>query len=431
LPQRFQFSPFRREKISNAVGEKSGGPANKQVEDSWVRFLIATGGFPPASCRSRFLLIPSPPFGSSSMRYSSPLPAPVLFPQTHRRAFTLIELLVVIAIIAILIGLLLPAVQKVREAAARMTCQNHVKQLVLASHNFHDSNGVLPPFSAFWNGNTTPVSAHFLLLPFIEQNNLYTQANGDSYNARTAVVETFWCPTDSSTSGGRFDAKAAIAPDGTNYTNRVSVGGVFYGTTNYAINAQVAAVSVQSGHGFRGGMTLLGIKDGTSQTVLFAERMAVCNGENYPNRYPATPNLGLGSITYCIWARGAKSNATDPWSDGANADNPAAATGTFPEGYSWWDSPAYDTPLSDPTHYGPSSNPNFRQGQNGVPNPGSIQGNAFPTGCDYRRVQALHGNLMTAGLCDGSVRMLSSNISASTWQIVSNPNDGLNPGSDW
>jgi prepilin-type N-terminal cleavage/methylation domain-containing protein len=347
-----------------------------------------------------------------------------------RSAFTLIELLVVIAIIAVLIGLLLPAVQKVREAASRAKCANNVKQLVLACHNYVTANDVLPPVAAMIGGNR-PVSAHFLLLPHIEQDNIYRQANGISFNARTMTVSTFMCPADTSTADGRVTT-IRTAAEGGDDTFRTSTGpnGIKYGITNYAINAQVAAMSVGNGHVTGGRMTLLGITDGTSNTVLFAERMGTCRGPNYPSA-GANPNLGAGSITYCLWARGAKDNSTSPWADGANADNPTAATGSFPEGYSWWDNPAFDTPLSDPTHYGPSSDPSFRQGFFGVPNPGGIQGNPVPEGCDYRRVQALHGTVMNAGLADGSVRPISSSISASTWMIVCNPSDGLNPGPDW
>jgi prepilin-type N-terminal cleavage/methylation domain-containing protein len=351
-----------------------------------------------------------------------------MFSSPRRSAFTLIELLVVIAIIAILIGLLLPAVQKVREAAARATCQNNVKQLAIGSHAYESANGVLPGWSMM-SANESG-SAHFYLLPYIEQDNIFRQANGHAFNVRTNKVKTFACPTDPTNPGGEFSGEAVA----TNVA-RLSVGGVAYGATTYAINGQVAAATSTNTYFNKGSMSLLGITDGTSNTVLFGERMAWCTGPDFPNP-GVTPNLTTGSFTYSIWARGPRTTAASPWADGAPAVPLTGAYTNYPEGYTWWDNPAFNPPYRSLANLdagpGPRSDPNFRQNWNGgVVNPGGIQGNARPRRCDYRRLQAMHSGVMTAGLADGSVRSVRDSISAAAWQAVCYPTDGLVVPSDW
>jgi prepilin-type N-terminal cleavage/methylation domain-containing protein/prepilin-type processing-associated H-X9-DG protein len=139
-----------------------------------------------------------------------------------RRGFTLIELLVVIAIIAILIGLLLPAVQKIREAANRMKCTNNLKQLALAAHNYHDVNGAFPVGLELRAGATTTRTTLFIeLLRYIEQDNLYQQwdFNNPANNVNTNValsraatlIPTYICPSDSGLAPNPFNLAATGA----------------------------------------------------------------------------------------------------------------------------------------------------------------------------------------------------------------------------
>jgi prepilin-type N-terminal cleavage/methylation domain-containing protein/prepilin-type processing-associated H-X9-DG protein len=180
-------------------------------------------------------------------------------PSATRRSsgFTLIELLVVIAIIGILIALLLPAVQKIREAAARMQCSNNLKQLALACHNYHDAEGHFPVNSLITDQQNNWVSPNWSWLarslPYIEQGNMYQQAgiptqrldggapikNPPTNPTQIVVatqVKTFLCPSDDSSQGPRTD-RANLVGMLVGVTNYKGVAGANWG---YYRNAQLA-----------------------------------------------------------------------------------------------------------------------------------------------------------------------------------------------
>ncbi len=198
-------------------------------------------------------------------------------PSQQRRGFTLIELLVVIAIIAILIGLLLPAVQKVREAAGRTQSSNNLKQMSLAIHSLcSSSDRRLPPAIGIYPGVTMPASVFFHILPYIEQGNIYNlyQNNPDKGVPQSSTpIKTFIAPMDSSNPGTDTH-------------------------TSYASNGAVLGAT----NGGTYTLTNLTNGKGSSQTILFMERFAstgtpASRNHHWPHINVNGNNLYLANIS--------------------------------------------------------------------------------------------------------------------------------------
>jgi prepilin-type N-terminal cleavage/methylation domain-containing protein/prepilin-type processing-associated H-X9-DG protein len=272
------------------------------------------------------------------------------------RAFTLIELLVVIAIIAVLIGLLLPAVQKVREAAARMKCQNNLKQIGLALHNYHDANSKFPPgdtklilkdlIGPSHSGEGGHAWSSFLL-PYIEQGNVYNRINQNlpgyvvwpqvmaadpvHFAAVCTVIQTYLCPSSGHAPTFNYDGSAP--------------GGSFYNKLGMLEYQGIAGsdrrgpfVSHDGTFYFNSTTKITDITDGTSNTMGIGELSGLAKGE----RYNAYGGLSDNDCTWDLgWWRDGEPSALDfSW--------PVKTIAFPPNGPYFWD--AYD--VNSPSYVG-------------------------------------------------------------------------------
>ena len=235
------------------------------------------------------------------------------------RGFTLIELLVVIAIIAVLVGLLLPAVQKVRAAAARMSSTNNLKQIALAAHSFNDAHGdrlpnpaepINPAYPATpanpWNQATGPL---FQLLPYLEQSALYdsirTINSQSAYDSimptpagRAAIVKIFISPADPSNPASQVLITGSPTP----------INNGLWGTASYCYNPRAFTVAPAGlGRSFA---------DGTSNTILFTEKYQICG-------------TGPGSIQNYWFGAYSGNSAAYLWSPVMPGADLVTATGAF------------------------------------------------------------------------------------------------------
>jgi prepilin-type N-terminal cleavage/methylation domain-containing protein len=327
-----------------------------------------------------------------------------------RTAFTLIELMVVIAIIAVLIALLLPAVQKVREAAARAKCQSNLRQVALAAHGYLSMHEHLPPYFGVDGPRTVfpdspignrslPYGGWFLfLLPFVEQEQLWERVVGE-------VASSGWnyAYCDSYSGGG--DACSSICTQqyvGHTYTYCCGGGGACIGYHPHGIWLWDVCTTA---------FPVLQCPSDPSKTQPYGTVYGGSWGStNYLANFNAWSVLGSGVYSPPV----GYPNFTDGMSNVV----------LFGEGYANCDTIGRIALYSWYYH-------NFGLDWYQNANTLMFQANPNMALCDNWRAQAAHSNCMNVAMADASVRPVVASISQSTWTAVLLPSDGVNGGSDW
>jgi prepilin-type N-terminal cleavage/methylation domain-containing protein/prepilin-type processing-associated H-X9-DG protein len=272
----------------------------------------------------------------------------------RRRGFTLIELLVVIAIIGVLIALLLPAVQSAREAARRAQCTNNLKQIALAMHNYHDTNGCFPPqaqnaldYNGTWFGWTQSI------LPGLEQNpvynacnfdlNIYSPANNPTVYLR--ILSVYLCPTDPETQGILNDrwwatiTNLGLVTNGAPLTYITNWGDMKTGSIFDYLSGEGTNFTWGCGKTFRGMfgecsnaavVKISEVRDGTSNTLLVGENSPSLNG----GLHWANPDANAGTTVVPLnWFTSFKDNQREPNGDLCEPNGAILVTATHQHCY--------------------------------------------------------------------------------------------------